>query len=617
MPGGFGRKMGRELTDEEKANKPKITKQLLARIFSYLKPYIKQLLLVFVCIIASAVLGVLPSMLTGRMIDDGLIQKDFDILVRLVAASFGVLLLSNAITALETYVNTWVAQHITYDMKNEMYAHMLTMSQRFFTQNRQGDVITRMTSDIDGVRTVVLNTMTSIFSNIAVVVTTAVALFQKNWVLALIGVGIVPLLTIPTNNVGKKRWRIALKVQEQNDKLNQELNETLSVSGQQLVKLFGNEKREYDKYKSINGERTRLGIRERMAGMLFWRTMNIFTSMGPMLIYLAGGFMIIKLGVTSLSVGDITVIVALLNRLYRPVDQLFSVQVDIVRSMALFTRIFGYLDLEPDIKNKPGALKPAETYGRVEFDSVSFCYQQGKKTLDDISFVIEPGSTVALVGPSGAGKSTIANLVPRLYDVSGGRVLIDGLDVRDLDLRYLRKSIGLVTQETYLFNGTIRENLLYAKADATDDELIKVCKDANIHDFIVSLKDGYDTQVGNRGFKLSGGEKQRVSIARAMLKEPVIIILDEATSALDSISESLIQSAFERLLKGRTSLVIAHRLSTIIAADNILVVEGGRIVQSGSHQQLVGQDGVYKNLYETQFKKAIDSYKSAQNQFGA
>lgn len=224
---------------------------------------------------------------------------------------------------------------------------------------------------------------------------------------------------------------------------------------------------------------------------------------------------------------------------------------------------------------------------------------------------------MALVGPSGAGKSTIANLVPRLYDVSGGRVLIDGTDVRDLDLKYLRKSIGLVTQETYLFNGTIRENLLYAKADATDDELIKVCKDANIHDFIVSLKDGYDTQVGNRGFKLSGGEKQRVSIARAMLKEPVIIILDEATSALDSISESLIQSAFERLLKGRTSLVIAHRLSTIIAADNILVVEGGRIVQSGSHQQLVGQDGVYKNLYETQFKKAIDSYKSAQNQFGA
>lgn len=617
MPGGFGRKMGRELTDEEKANKPKITKQLLKRIFSYLRPYIKQLILVFVCIIVSAVLGVLPSMLTGRMIDDGLIQKDFDILVRLVAASFGVLLLSNAITALETYVNTWVAQHITYDMKNEMYAHMLTMSQRFFTQNRQGDVITRMTSDIDGVRTVVLNTMTSIFSNIAVVVTTAVALFEKNWVLALIGVGIVPLLTIPTNNVGKKRWRIALKVQEQNDKLNQELNETLSVSGQQLVKLFGNEKREYDKYKSINGERTRLGIRERMAGMLFWRTMNIFTSMGPMLIYLAGGFMIIKLGVTSLSVGDITVIVALLNRLYRPVDQLFSVQVDIVRSMALFTRIFEYLDLEPDIKNKPGALKPAETYGRVEFDSVSFCYQQGKKTLDDISFVIEPGSTVALVGPSGAGKSTIANLVPRLYDVSGGRVLIDGLDVRDLDLRYLRKSIGLVTQETYLFNGTIRENLLYAKADATDDELIKVCKDANIHDFIISLKDGYDTQVGNRGFKLSGGEKQRVSIARAMLKEPAIIILDEATSALDSISESLIQSAFERLLKGRTSLVIAHRLSTIIAADNILVLENGKIVQSGSHQQLVKQDGVYKNLYETQFKKAIDSYKSTQNQFGA
>ena len=607
----------RFLTEEEKKNCPRITKALLKRIFSYLLPYWPQLLLVLAAIILSSVFGLLPAILTGKIIDEGLIGKNFSMLLRLVGLSFAVLVISNLIGVLESYLNTWVAQHITYDMRNQMYAHLQKMSHRFFTSSRQGDVITRMTSDIDGVRTVVLNTMTSIFSNIAVVVTTAVALFEKNWVLALIGVGIVPLLTIPTNNVGKKRWRIALKVQEQNDKLNQELNETLSVSGQQLVKLFGNEKREYDKYKSINGERTRLGIRERMAGMLFWRTMNIFTSMGPMLIYLAGGFMIIKLGVTSLSVGDITVIVALLNRLYRPVDQLFSVQVDIVRSMALFTRIFEYLDLEPDIKNKPGALKPAETYGRVEFDSVSFCYQQGKKTLDDISFVIEPGSTVALVGPSGAGKSTIANLVPRLYDVSGGRVLIDGLDVRDLDLRYLRKSIGLVTQETYLFNGTIRENLLYAKADATDDELIKVCKDANIHDFIISLKDGYDTQVGNRGFKLSGGEKQRVSIARAMLKEPAIIILDEATSALDSISESLIQSAFERLLKGRTSLVIAHRLSTIIAADNILVLENGKIVQSGSHQQLVKQDGVYKNLYETQFKKAIDSYKSTQNQFGA
>lgn len=602
---GGRRAVGRMLSDEEKNNMPKITKELIGRILSYLKPYKFHLLFVFLTIIAASVLGVLPSILTGKMIDEGLYNRNLDMLIKLVIISFAVLLLSNLIAAAETYVNTWVAQHIAFDMKNQMYAHLQKMPQKFFTSNRQGDIITRMTSDISGVQSVISGTMSSIFSNICTITVTAVALFQKNWILAIVGASLVPLLSIPTINVGKRRWKIATQTQEQTDKINGILGETLSVSGQQLTKIFTREEKELKKYTDTNRECMRLNIKERMAGVWFWRAMSMLTGMSPLIIYLLGGLMMIRFGVTSLTVGDITVIVTLLGRLYGPVDQLFGIQVDIVRSMALFTRVFEYYDMPVEIESPPDAVKPANAYGRIEFKNVHFKYTDDKEILRGVNFELSPGKTVALVGTSGAGKSTIASLIPRMYDVTQGEVLFDGVDVRRLDLKFLRSNIAMVTQESYLFNSTVRENLLFAKEDATEQDIISACKDANIHDFIMSLPDGYDTLVGNRGFKLSGGEKQRVSIARAILKDPCLLILDEATSSLDSISEYAIQRALEPLLAGRTSLVIAHRLSTIMAADEIIVLKDGLIAQRGTHSTLLQNGGIYKTLYDTQFRREL------------
>ncbi len=609
-PYGGRRAIGRTLTDEEKKNMPKITLPFVKRILSYLSPYKWKLCLVFVAIIVSAVMGVLPSMLTGKMIDEGLIAGNFPQLVKLVILAIAVLIGSNLIAVVEAYINTWVAQHISYDMRNQMYAHMQKMPQSFFTSNMQGDIITRMTSDISGVQSVISGTMASIFSNVCTVVVTAVALFQKNWLLALMGMILIPLLSIPTISVGKRRWKIASMSQAEQDKMNQHLNETLSISGQQLTKLFTKEKVQYEEYRVLNKECTRLTIRERMAGMWFWRAMSIVTGMGPLLVYLVGGIIITQMPSFELSVGDITVIVALLSRLYRPVDQLFGIQVDIVRSMALFERIFEYYDLPVTIKSPKNPLVPSKKEGEVEFKNVHFRYTDEKQTLNGISFKLPIGKTIAVVGASGAGKSTIASLIPRLYDVTEGEILFDGVNVKDIDLEYLRKNIGVVTQESYLFNSTVRENLLFAKPDATDDEIISACRDANIHDFIMTLPNGYDTLVGNRGFKLSGGEKQRISIARAILKNPVMLILDEATSSLDSISEFAIQSALEPLLKNRTSLVIAHRLSTVMAADEIIVLKDGVIAERGTHKQLLETSTVYKHLYETQFFAVLKDMKN-------
>jgi ATP-binding cassette subfamily B protein len=609
MATGNGIRGGRGfLTEEEKQNKPQITGVLLKRIFRFMLPYRLKLLMVFMAIVVSSILGLLPAVLTGKIIDEGLIGKDLDMLILLIAASVGVLLASNLIGVLESYLNVSMAQHITFDMRNRMYAHLQKMSHLFFTTSRQGDIITRMTSDISGVESVISGTLTNVLRNVAILITSVIIMYDKNWQLATIGMIIVPLFAIPTKRVGRTRWMLALQSQQKNDEINQILHETLSVSGQMLSKLFTNEHMEYDKYKNTSGEMTRLRIKENMAGRWFRMAMSTYSGIGPMLIYLAGGLLMINYGKTTLSVGDITMMAALLTRMYQPVNSLLNIQVDLIRSLAMFTRIFEYFDIPADIQDRRNALIPGNPTGSLEFDHVYFCYNEGQPILKNISFKIPVGSSVALVGASGAGKSTLINLIPRLYDVTGGSIRLDGTDIRDLNLGFLRGSIGVVTQDTYLFNGAIKENLLYAKADATDDELVRVCREANIHDFIISLPDGYDTLVGNRGVKLSGGEKQRVSIARVILKDPKLIILDEATSALDSISESLIQEAIEQLLHQRTSIVIAHRLSTIMAADEILVLQSGEIVERGVHRKLLTKNGVYHKLYETQFRRALEEH---------
>ena len=605
MGPGMGR-MGRGfLTEEEKANRPKVTKALLRRIFSYLLPYWKQLLLVMLCIAVSSALSLYPSILTGRIIDEGLIGRDLNMLIRLIILSLLVTLCANLIGVAESYLNTWIAQHITFDMRNAMFRHLQQMSQRFFTTNSQGDIITRMTSDIDGVRQVITNTFTSILSNSITLMIALIAMFRKNWILALIGIVIVPLFTIPTRRAGRTRWELTRESQECNDNINGILNETLSVSGQMLVKLFNREEKEYKKYEAANQKMIDLNIRESMAGRWFRVTMSTFSSIGPMLLYLVGGILIMNYD-SSLSVGDITVLVSLLGRMYGPVNSLLNIQVDWIRSMALFTRLFEYYDMPVEIKNDPQAVILENPKGNIEFDHVFFHYDPEREILKDISFKLEEGRSIAIVGPSGSGKSTTINLIPRLYDVTGGSVRFDGVDVRKIDLTFLRSQIGMVTQETYLFNGTIRENLLYAREDATEEEIVEACKKANIHDFIIAQPDGYDTMVGNRGLKLSGGEKQRLSIARVLLKDPAVMIFDEATSSLDSISESKIQEAIDPLIESRTSILIAHRLSTILAADEIIVIKAGEIVERGQHQDLVKQGGVYTELYRTQFGREIE-----------
>lgn len=595
------------LTEEEKQNAPKITKELIFRILKYLKPYWFQLLIVFAIIILSSVMGLLPSLITAQIIDKAILGKDFELLIKLVLLAIVTLAASNIVGVFESYINSWISQRIVYDMKNEMFEHLQAMPHSFFTSEKQGDIITRMNSDISGVSSVISMTLTNIVSNVCTVITTIVALFNIDAKLSIIGILVIPLLVLPTKSAGKNRWQLLSESQAKNDELNDIINESLSVSGSLLIKLFTQEEYINEKFRKTNKEVTNLQTKESRAGSWFRVVMGIFTNLGPLLIYLAGGYLIIKLNDTAVTVGTITATVNMINRLYRPVESLLNVSVDLTRSMALFTRIFSYLDMIPGVKNRKIVIKPSfDNKTDISYEDVEFYYSEDVPLIKHLSFNVPTGKMYAIVGPSGSGKSTVVNLLPRLYDVKSGAVKINDINVRDIDLTYLRSNIGMVTQEAYMFNGTIKENLLFAKMDATQEEIENACKIANIHDFIVSQPDGYDTQVGNRGLKLSGGEKQRLSIARVILKDPKILILDEATSALDSISESSIQNALDVLMENRTSIVIAHRLSTILQADKILVISDGRIVEEGQHEELIAMDGVYKQLYETQFRKVIE-----------
>ena len=594
------------LTEEEKKNRPKVTKGLIIRILGYLKPYWKQFFLVFITILVAAVVGLLPSIITGKIVDEALVGKDLAMLIKLLVLAFLTMTLSRVIGVAESYINSWISQRIIFDMRGQMYDHLQHMPHAFFTTEKQGDIITRMNTDISGVSSVISGTLSSIVSNVATVVTTLVALLTMSWQLALVGILVIPLLILPTRRVGETRYKLLSEGQEKRDEMNQLVNENLSVSGSLLIKLFTREEKEFERFQKVNEEVTRNSLKEARSGRWFSVVMGMFTQLGPLLIYFAGGLFIIKNWDPSLTVGTITATVSLINRLYRPVESLLNLQVDFTRSLALFSRIFDYFDREVSIKSPENGQKPEVANQDIRFDHVAFSYLPEKPLLTDINFEVPGGKMVAIVGPSGSGKSTLVNLIPRLYDVQGGRVLLAGVDVRDFDLAWLRSQIGVVTQDTYLFNGTIRENLLYAKEDASPAEMEAACRAANIHDFIMAQPEGYDTVVGNRGLKLSGGEKQRISIARVILKDPKILILDEATSALDSISEAAIQEALEHLMKGRTSLVIAHRLSTILKADNILVVKDGVIAETGSHESLLAKEGIYRELYETQFRKVLD-----------
>lgn len=583
----------------EEVEPPKITKNILIRILKYFIPYTKQMIVAVLAILISAILGVIPPILIKNIVDIALPQKSLKLLVIFIVTSISITVISGLVQVGQTYLNTWIAKHIIFNMKNQMYDHLEHMSLSFFSTTNPGEIVTRMNSDIDGIQDIFNTTVVNAFSSIFVLTSAAVVLVSMNWKLAILGMFILPLFVSPMRKVGKLRWRIATESQEKISELNQIVQETLGISGTILMKIFTKEKDEYKNFEKVNKEVINLQIKESLAGRWFMMTISIFTTIGPMLIYFYGGYLFIH---GEITIGGIVAFVAILGRLYGPVIQLSNIHIDITRSFALFGRIFDYFDKNQEIINMPNAEVMHEVKGLIEFANVNFSYNGIKDTLKDINFTAMPGEMSALVGPSGSGKTTITNLIPRLYEVGSGKIKIDGIDIKSVTLESLRAQIGIVMQEPYLFNASIKDNLLYAKKEATDEEVINACKAAYIHDFIMTLPEGYNTIVGNRGIKLSGGEKQRVSIARVILKDPRIIILDEATSSLDSVSEEYIQKAMIPLLKGRTSLVIAHRLSTVLAADKIIVIQDGDIVEMGKHEDLLKEDGLYRDLYDTQFK---------------
>jgi ATP-binding cassette subfamily B protein len=463
--------------------------------------------------------------------------------------------------------------------------------------------MSRVTTDVGGIEGVVTGTLVSVVTNVVTLASVAVVIVGLNWQLALLSLVMLPFFILPTRRVGRIRQQLRRQTAEQQGGLTAMMAETLSISGTLLMKAFARERFEAERFRQQSADLRELDIRQRMVGRWFFMVIGLFQSIGPALIYLYGGWLVIQ---GEISIGTVVAFVAYLRQLYGPVSELANVHVDVMTSLALFDRVFDYLDLKPEIAEPPNALVPQQARGEVELDHVTFGYVDGRLALDDVSFVARAGQLVALIGPSGAGKTTATYLVPRFYDPLAGAVRVDGHDVRTVSLPWLRGQIGVVTQETYLFHATVEENLRYGRPDATQAQIEAACRAANIHDFIVGLPDGYQTLVGERGYRLSGGEKQRLAIARVLLKDPRILLLDEATSSLDSRSEALIQAALTPLLTGRTSLVIAHRLSTILAADLILVLDRGRLVEQGTHAELLARGGLYARLYDEQFKPARD-----------
>jgi ATP-binding cassette subfamily B protein len=580
---------------------------------SYFKPYWKLMTVMSLAIIVTSVLGLVPAILTKNIIDIAYPNKSLSLLVLYIVLSLVTILVLNLITVGQSYLNTRVSENIVRDLRGTMFDHLQNMSLKFFSDVKSGEISSRINNDIGGVDSIFSNTFIQILQSLFIFLSTAVTLFYTNWMLALVSLLILPLFLFPTRKVGKARWAIASKTQAKLAELTTIITETLNVSGTMLVKLFTREKEKSKEFETVNNEVAALSIRETVVGRWFFMTIQTFIAVGPMLIYLAGGFILIKYH--TVTVGVIVMFVALLSRLYNPVSTISNIHVNIVRSMALFERIFQYFDLKSDITEKKDAVALSNIQGEIHFDNVNFSYNEKNQTLANINLTIKPGQMAALVGPSGAGKTTITYLVPRLYDASSGAIYIDGQNIKDVTLESLREQIGMVTQDTFLFNVSIGENLLFARRQATQQEIIDACKAANIHEFISTLPEGYNTIVGDRGIKLSGGEKQRLSIARILLKDPKIVIFDEATSSLDSASEMLVQQAIEPLLKRRTSLVIAHRLSTIISADIIYVVKDGRIAEQGTHSELFAANGVYRQLYDKQFKSEIEQAVDAEPEF--
>jgi len=604
---------------------PAPSSPMLGRTIRLFRPYRFQVVAVSVLILLTASIGVVNPLLIRTVFDDGLFPAsggpDMELLWTLAAIMSSIAIANGLMGVLQVYMTNHVGQSVMRDLRDSVYAHLQGMSLGFFTSTRTGEIQSRISNDVGGIQSVVTSTLTDTLSNTVIFLSTLVAMLILSWQLTIVAVATVPFFFALTKFVGKKRRAVTAEAQRSMAEVTAITQETLSVSGIMLAKLFGRQSQEMANFHRHNQEQSDLAVRQQMIGHSFFAVVMTFLSISPAFVYLLAGYLMSGDGPSLVSNGTIIAFTTLQSRLYFPVGRLLQVSVELQSSMALFERIYGYLDLKQDIQDAPdaGPLDLTRVSGGIKFDSVRVNYSRSYGepepeedlraaeeesrmwALDGVSLDIPPGQLAAFVGPSGAGKTTLAYLVPRLYDVTEGSVSIDGTDVRKIRQVDLAAIIGFVTQDSYLFHDTMEKNLLYARPEATRDEMVAAAKAAFIHDRIMEMPEGYDTVVGERGFRLSGGERQRLSIARVVLHQPRVLILDEATSALDTVSERYVQVALQPLMHDRTTMVIAHRLSTIIAADVIYVVDRGRIVEHGPHDELLAQGGLYATLYQEQY----------------
>jgi ATP-binding cassette subfamily B protein len=618
--------------------RPHITRALLRRVIAYARPYRWPIAIMLVIILITTGLGLLTPLIFRDLIDNTLPANNAERLNLLALGLVLIPIVSGGLRVIQRRLNAAIGEGVIYDLRVSLYEHLQRMSLRFFTNTRTGELMSRLNNDVVGAQTAISNTIVDIVTNVVTVIGTLAVMLALEWRLTILGLAVLPLFIMAARRLGRVIQQIARQQMEHNAQMNAMMNETLNISGTLLVKLFGRRRVEIERFESRAADVREAGIRRAVVGASFFVIIGLVGAVGTALVYWIGGHLVIG---GTFTVGTIVAFGAYLTQLYGPLQALVNAPVDFATSLVSFERVFEVLDLPLDIAEREDAHVLGAVRGELVFENVTFTYktddnillsdvkrhgsmdsvgavlsgdrrgngktpatsQAREMALTGIDFTIEPGQLVALVGPSGAGKTTMTYLIPRLYDPTEGRILLDGHDLRDVSLDSLAEQIGMVTQETYLFHDTIRTNLLYARLDATDAEVEAAARAANIHDFIIGLPDGYDTIVGERGYRLSGGEKQRIAIARVILKNPRILVLDEATSHLDSQSEALIQEALKRVMQDRTAIVIAHRLSTILSADQILVMDRGQVIERGTHETLLAQDGLYARLYETQFQR--------------